>query len=262
MPAFNQRILTASAPVYTAELAPAELRGLFVGMNGVLIAGGYALASYMGLAFFFARDPATQWRAPLGLALVFPFMMLTVIFFVPESPRWLLMQGRSDEAWKVISDLHADPSDPDSEYARKEFYQIQKQTEIDRTLNPTWKEMFVKPSYRRRSIMAIVFAFIGQSTAILVVNNYVSYFSGFFQTFSVLIISGPDTLQVSRFWYTRSTYPPMWMDHWSYSGKLPGCLDYGPNWETSTYAFWHRRLYGYALHRSRDGSSLCRRRHQ
>jgi MFS family permease len=142
-------------------------------MNGVFIAIGYALASYMGLAFFFATDPATQWRAPLGLALIWPFMMLLVIYFVPESPRWYLMQGRNEEAWKVISDLHSDPDDPDQSYARGEFYQMQKQTELDRTLNPSWKQMFMKPSYRKRAMTGIIFAFIGQSTAILVVNNYV-----------------------------------------------------------------------------------------
>lgn len=142
-------------------------------MNGVFIAVGYALASYMGLAFFFAKDPAVQWRAPLGLALIWPFMMLAVICFVPESPRWYLMQGRSEEAWKVISDLHTDSNDPNDSYARGEFYQMQKQTEMDRTLNPSWKQMFTKPSYRKRAMIAITFAFIGQSTAILVVNNYV-----------------------------------------------------------------------------------------
>jgi hypothetical protein len=46
----NGTKLTQTAPVYTAELAPAELRGFFVGMNGVMIALGYSLASYMGLS--------------------------------------------------------------------------------------------------------------------------------------------------------------------------------------------------------------------
>lgn len=165
------------APVYTAELAPAELRGFFVGMNGVFIATGYAIASYMGLAFYYAKEPQTQWRGPLGLALVWPFFLLLVICFVPESPRWLLMKGRTEEAWRIVSDLHSHPDDPDEEYARGEFYQMQKQAAMDRTLNPTWKQMFVKPSYRKRAVMGIVFAFIGQSTAILAVNNYVSLLS-------------------------------------------------------------------------------------
>jgi hypothetical protein len=126
-------------------------------MNGVNIGLGYALASYMGLAFFFNNDPVVQWRTPLGLALVFPFMMLGILFIVPESPRWLLMVNRTEEARKVIMDLHHIKGDEDESYARAEFYQMQKQTQFDLTL---------------RTILACAFAFIGQSTAVLVINNY------------------------------------------------------------------------------------------
>ena len=133
---------------------------------------GYSLASYMGLAFYFADSPAAQWRGPLGLALIFPVLMLGVILIVPESPRWLLMVGRTEEARDIVMKLHYVKGDPDQEYARSEFYQMQKQTEFDKSLNPTWKQMFVKPSYRKRTILACTFAFIGQSTAILVINNY------------------------------------------------------------------------------------------
>jgi hypothetical protein len=68
--------------------------------------------------------------------------------------------------------LHHTPDDPDQEYARTEFYQMQKQTEHDQKLEPSWKLMFTKASYRKRVILACAFAFIGQSTAVLVVNNY------------------------------------------------------------------------------------------
>jgi MFS family permease len=167
-------------------------------MNGVLIAVGYSLASYMGLAFYFSTNVSAQWRGPLGLALIWPVFMLIIICIVPESPRWLLMQGRSEEAWQVISSLHADPADPDQEYARGEFYQMQKQTEMDRTLNPTWKQMWQKPSYRKRAVMGVIFAFIGQSTAILVVNNYVSLSP--IRMKIILIFPGPHLVQSPRLW--------------------------------------------------------------
>lgn len=136
------------------------------------ITTGYAMASYMGLAFFYAKSPAAQWRGPLALSLVWPVLMLVVVLFVPESPRWLLMVGREKEARDIVLKLHAVADDPDQKYARAEFYQMQKQTELDKTLNPTWLQMFTKASYRKRSIMACGFAFIGQSTAVLVINNY------------------------------------------------------------------------------------------
>lgn len=66
----------AVTPFYSAELAPPGLRGLMVGMNGVNIALGYGLASYMGLAFYFVDNPQAQWRGPLGIALIWPFMQV------------------------------------------------------------------------------------------------------------------------------------------------------------------------------------------
>lgn len=96
-------------------------------MNGVGITVGYALASYMGLAFNLGTaSPAAQWRGPLGLALVFPILMLVVIMIVPESPRWLLMKNRAEEAEKIVLKLHHVDGDPDQEFARGEFYQMQK----------------------------------------------------------------------------------------------------------------------------------------
>lgn len=78
----------------------------------------------MGLAFYFTNNPAIQWRAPLGLALVFPTIMLIVIAFVPESPRWLLMNDRVDEARAIVFKLHSNKDDIDEVFVRGEFYQV------------------------------------------------------------------------------------------------------------------------------------------
>jgi hypothetical protein len=54
-----------------------------VGMNGVNIALGYGLATYMGLAFYYVDSPVAQWRGPLGIALIWPFMMILICFIIP-----------------------------------------------------------------------------------------------------------------------------------------------------------------------------------
>ena len=109
-----------------------------VGMNGVNIALGYAIASYMGLAFFYSNNPETQWRAPLGIALIWPVLMLLVCVIAPESPRWLLMKGHIEKAREITFKLHSIKGDPDQEFARGEFYQMSKQAELDRTMEPGW----------------------------------------------------------------------------------------------------------------------------
>ena len=147
-------------------------------MNGVLVATGYATGSFMALAFSYSSNATAQWRGPLGIALFFPVLMLVMISFVPESPRWLLMVGRTEEAREIIMKLHGGPQEHQQEFARGEFLQIQRQTDIDKELRPSWLDMFKRPSYRKRTVIACTFAFLSQSTAVLVINNYSPSFYG------------------------------------------------------------------------------------
>jgi MFS family permease len=131
-------------------------------MIGVCICTGFALSGIMGLAFFSTHTNA-QWRGPLGLGMVFPVFMLFVISIAPESPRFLLLKGHHEEARTIVMKLHHVSGDADQEYARREFFQMQKQIDYDRSLTPSWKQMFLRPSYRKRVLIAISFAFITQS---------------------------------------------------------------------------------------------------
>ena len=136
-------------------------------MNGVGIALGYAVATYMGLAFYHSTNSSTQWRGPYGVALIFSAFPLFVMMFAPESPRWLLMKSRMEDAKKVVRGLHRLSRHEEHHFAMVEFYQMQKQIEYDRTLTPTYWQMFKRPSYRKRVIMTAGYAILGQSTAIL-----------------------------------------------------------------------------------------------
>ena len=136
-------------------------------MGGFALACGYALATYMGLAFYYSTNPSTQWRGPYGISLIVTAYPLLVMFWTPESPRWLLMANRADEAKQVVKRVHNLSNLEQHHFAMAEFYQMQKQTEYDRTLNPTYWEMFRRPSYRKRVLMTVGYAIASQSTAIL-----------------------------------------------------------------------------------------------
>jgi len=123
-------------PVYTTELSPPKQRGFFVGLNAVFIGTGYSLAAWLGVAFSYADKPATQWRGPLGMYLIWPSLLIIIAFFSPESPRWLMMQGRDEEAREVIFKLHTVKGDEG--LASWEYNEIQKQTVIDKTLETSW----------------------------------------------------------------------------------------------------------------------------
>lgn len=72
---------------------------------------------------------------------------------------------------------------------------MMKQTERDRTLDPGWVAMFTKKGYRRRTALAMGFAFVGQSTGVLVINNYgpTLYATLGYDTYVFIVISFPST---------------------------------------------------------------------
>ena len=156
------------APVFSAELSPTSLRGFFGGMNGIAIGIGYAFATYMGLAFYDTHSTSLDiWRGPYGISLIFSFIPLISMFFVPESPRWLLMAGRIDDAKKAMQKLKDLKSAEWPVDSVAEFYQMEKQVEHDKEMSTSWAQMVRLPADRRRVALAAGFAFLAQSTAIL-----------------------------------------------------------------------------------------------
>ncbi|CAH0027901.1 unnamed protein product [Clonostachys rhizophaga] len=87
----------AVVPAYQSEIVPAPVRGFVVGTYQLaLIMGGLVINCVCLGTSTLSGDKS--WRIPLGLFYIIPVIISTCIWFLPESPRWLLSKGRIDEA--------------------------------------------------------------------------------------------------------------------------------------------------------------------
>ncbi|MGJ8679448.1 MFS transporter [Paraglaciecola sp.] len=100
--------ITVSA-MYIGEIAPAEKRGKFVSVNQFMIGLGLLLAFVINYFFIKYIDEISWlsndniWRYMLGAELIANAVWIALLLKIPESPRWLVMKGREEEAAEVFA---------------------------------------------------------------------------------------------------------------------------------------------------------------
>lgn len=137
-----------------------------VGSIGQLVAAWvtYGTASIAG---------SWSWRLPSLLQAMSSLFQITMVFFMPESPRWLIAKGQTDEARRIIVKYHAE-SEENSEIVRFEMAEIEYTLELDRSKHSSWMEWFRTPANRHRFLIVLCLGFIMQWTG----NGIISYFLG------------------------------------------------------------------------------------
>lgn len=90
--------LSAIVPVWQSETSQASNRGRAVVLSGLFISLGYVLQAWINLGFFQIKTGSLSWRLPIALPSLVSITLMGTIWLFPESPRWLVAQGRRDEA--------------------------------------------------------------------------------------------------------------------------------------------------------------------
>lgn len=128
---------TSTVPTWQSETSRAHKRGKLVMIEGALITCGIMISYWIDLGFSFI-DSSVAWRFPLAFQIVFCLFILAFIWNLPESPRWLILKNREDEAREVLAAL-ADTSIDDKE-VQNEFIAI-KETVIEMSKG-SFKDLF------------------------------------------------------------------------------------------------------------------------
>ncbi|KAL8120385.1 inositol transporter 4-like isoform X2 [Apium graveolens] len=92
-----------TAPLYISEASPHRIRGALVSTNGLLITGGQFLSYLINLAFTHVKG---TWRWMLGVAGVPALVQFLLMWGLPESPRWLYINNKEDEAREILARIY------------------------------------------------------------------------------------------------------------------------------------------------------------
>ncbi|QRV92065.1 Sugar (and other) transporter [Ceratobasidium sp. AG-Ba] len=104
--------MSAIVPLYNGETAPKKIRGALLVLYQLQIIAGIFLSYILDFATHKVKGSAS-WRVPVGLQLLWGLILCGGIMFLPESPRYLLGQGREKEAREAISAVNGyPPNDP------------------------------------------------------------------------------------------------------------------------------------------------------
>ena len=159
-------IASMLSPLYITEISPARLRGRLVSYNQFAIVSGILIVYFVN---YFIADPVNDtwnilsgWRWMFGSEAIPAVLFLILLFFVPESPRWLAKNNRMGKSINVLERLGG------SVYTDEEIKEIQHAEIVE---NGSFLQLFTK-KIRFVLMIGIVLAILQQVTGINVFLYY------------------------------------------------------------------------------------------
>ena len=153
-------IASFTAPLYLAEVAPEYIRGAMISTYQLMITIGILVAFLSDTAFSYSG----AWRWMLGIIAIPGALFLLGVLFLPDSPRWLLMRGRRQEAIDVLQRLRGD-----SDVVSREVADIDEQL---KTPQRGWHMFLENRNFRRSVWLGVLLQLMQQFTGMNVVMYY------------------------------------------------------------------------------------------
>ncbi|KAI7505100.1 general substrate transporter [Hortaea werneckii] len=161
-----------AAPPLTTEIAHPKHRANVTNLFQAIWFWGAIMSAIMSLGFLFV-DNDWSWRIPCLFQGFFPGIQLLGLFWVPESPRWLVSKNRHHEALQILAKYHAN-GDANDQLVRFEYEEICQTLELEREVarSTGWSTFFATKGNRHRLLICILVGFMIQWAG----NGIVSYY--------------------------------------------------------------------------------------
>ncbi|KAF7195084.1 MFS glucose transporter mfs1 [Pseudocercospora fuligena] len=183
-------MLSMAVPLYLSELAPPNIRGSLVALQQLGITIGILIAFWLeygtqSIGGNGDSQKAVAWRLPLGLQMLPSVILAGGTFFLPYTPRWLVNQGRIDEAFATLKRLRRVSEDDPRLVAEmmeikvlhlfeEESLKLKYGSQATRfqIAVQQYKELFTVPHLYKRTIIACLLQIIQQFTGINAIIYY------------------------------------------------------------------------------------------
>lgn len=162
---------TSTIPIWQSESSASHARGRMVMIEGALITGGIMLSYWIDFGFSFLEPSSVAWRFPIGFQIFFAVFILAFIMGMPESPRWLVLKNRNEEAIDVLCALNA--KQPDDPTIQAEFKAIQ--DTVAEASQAGYKDLFSMGKERRFQRVAL--GFMAQVFQQITGINLITYYA-------------------------------------------------------------------------------------
>jgi MFS transporter, SP family, arabinose:H+ symporter len=178
---FGIGIVSIVSPIYISEVSPAKVRGTLVSLYQLAVTVGFLLAylvnwiivSHIDTSFTASADmsladkifQAEAWRGMLGSGTIPAVLYFLVIFFIPESPKWLIINGKLAKATPILNRIYRNEEEIQSEI---EATRASIQGDADKG---SWKDL-LKPGIFTAVLAGSAIAILGQFMGVNAVLYY------------------------------------------------------------------------------------------
>ena len=171
-------VVSIISPLYISEVAVAQYRGRLVSLYQLAVTIGFLgayLVNYQLLGYSMSNPDASTgwwnlifvsevWRGMLGMETLPSIIFFIIIFFIPESPRWLILKGKEEKATNILERIYTS--------SKEALFQLTETKSVLSSESKSEWKLLLQPGIRKAVIIGVCIAMLGQFMGVNAVLYY------------------------------------------------------------------------------------------